>query len=383
MRLNELNTYYYTLHPLLQILIVLALALIGGEIIRRLLNLGLRIYKKRSGDEVLAESSISHLRHVMKVLLPLILFSISIDTVDLPESTLYFLHQILNVLLICAIAWLFIQIVAVLEDLIFYNYDIEKADNYLARKVRTQVQFIKRLVIVAIFIVAVSAILLSFEGVRSIGAGLLTSAGVTGIIIGFAAQRSISNLIAGFQIAFTQPIRIDDVLVVEGEWGRVEEITFTYVVLRIWDQRRLIIPINHFIEKPFQNWTRTSADIMGTVFLYTDYFVPLKEVRQELRKICEASPFWDKRVCVVQVTDAKESTMEIRALVSAETSGNAWELRVDVREKLLDFLRNHYPDSLPRSRVVLEGPVPTDTGKGGELKGNGGEHPREMPDHKK
>jgi small-conductance mechanosensitive channel len=355
MSLNELSSYYYHLHPLLQIAIILVLAIIGGEVLRRVLNLAMRTYKKRSGDEVLAESSISHLRPVMKLLLPLILFNIALDTVALPENTLHALHSIIGVLLTATVAWLFIQIIAVIEDLIFHNYDIEKADNYLARKVHTQVQFIKRLLIVAIFIIALSTVLLRFEGVRSIGAGLLTSAGVTGIIIGFAAQRSIANLIAGFQIAFTQPIRIDDVLIVEGEWGRVEEITFTYVVLRIWDQRRLIIPINHFIEKPFQNWTRSSADILGTVFLYTDYFVPMEELRKELRRVCEASPYWDKRVCVVQVTDARESTMEIRALVSAENSGNAWELRVDVREKLLDFLRRNYPESLPRTRVVLEG----------------------------
>lgn len=356
MRLTELSSYYYALHPLIQILILLIFALLGGEIIRRFLNLGMRIYKKRTGDEVLAESAILHLRPVMKLLLPLILFNISLDTVALSETTLTVLHRIVGVLLIGAVAWLFIQIIAVIEDLVFHNYDIEQADNYLARKVRTQVQFIKRLLIVAIVVIAISVVLLSFEGVRNIGAGLLTSAGVTGIIIGFAAQRSIANLIAGFQIAFTQPIRIEDVVIVEGEWGRVEEITFTYVVIRIWDQRRLIVPINYFIEKPFQNWTRSSADILGTVFLYTDYFVPIEELRKELRRICEASPYWDKRVCVVQVTDAKEHTMELRALVSATNSGNAWELRVNVREKLLEFLRNNYPESLPRTRVVLEGP---------------------------
>lgn len=361
MRLTDLSSYYYDFHPLIQILIILLLALLGGEIIRRLLNLMLRIYKKRTGDEVLAESSISHLRPVMKVLLPLILFNIALDTVNLPPPTLALLHRIIGVLLICSIAWMFIQIIEVVEDLVFYNYNIEQEDNYLARKVRTQVQFIKRLLVVGIVVIAISVILLSFEGVRNIGAGLLTSAGVTGIIIGFAAQRSIANLIAGFQIAFTQPIRIDDVVIVEGEWGRVEEITFTYVVIRIWDQRRLIVPINYFIEKPFQNWTRTAADILGTVFLYTDYFVPVDEVRKELRKICEASPYWDKKVCVVQVTDAKEHSMELRALVSATNSGNAWELRVDVREKLLNFLRDNYPESLPRTRVMLEGPQHKDS----------------------
>jgi small-conductance mechanosensitive channel len=174
---------------------------------------------------------------------------------------------------------------------------------------------------------------------------------VGGIIIGFAAQKSLSNLLAGFQLAFTQPLRIDDVLIVEGEWGRVEEITLTYVVLNIWDQRRLILPINYFIEKPFQNWTRNTADILGTVFLYLDYTAPLDALRAELTRLLEIDPLWDKRVKVLQVTNASEKTIEVRALMSASSSGNAFDLRCNVREGLITFLQKNHPDSFPVVRL--------------------------------
>jgi hypothetical protein len=183
---------------------------------------------------------------------------------------------------------------------------------------------------------------------------LLTGVGVGGIILGFAAQKSLGNFLAGFQIAFTQPLRIDDVLVVEGEWGRVEEITLSYVVLKIWDQRRLILPINYFVEKPFQNWTRNSADILGTVFIYLDYTMPLDPLRQELTRLLDSDPLWDRRVNVLQVTNASERTMEVRALMSAANSSNAFDLRCHIREGLIRFVQQHYPDSLPLIRLSPE-----------------------------
>jgi small-conductance mechanosensitive channel len=195
--------------------------------------------------------------------------------------------------------------------------------------------------------------LLSFDNVRKLGAGLLTGVGVGGIIIGFAAQRSLANFLAGLQIAFTQPLRIDDVLVVEGEWGRVEDITLTYVVLNIWDQRRLILPINYFIEKPFQNWTRVSAEILGTVFLYLDYNTPMDKLREEFDRLLENTPLWDKRVKVIQVTDTTEKTIQVRVLVSARDSSKAFDLRCYLRENLIKYLLENHPDSLPVNRSVL------------------------------
>ena len=181
---------------------------------------------------------------------------------------------------------------------------------------------------------------------------------VAGIVVGFAAQRSIATLLAGFQIALTQPIRVDDVVIVENEWGRVEDITLTYVVVRVWDLRRLVVPITYFIEQPFQNWTRSSAEILGTVFLYVDYTVPLDAVRAELTRLLETSRYWDGKVNVLQVTDAKEHTLEIRALASAADASLAWDLRCEIREKLVAFIQRNYPASLPRLRASFDSRPP-------------------------
>ena len=188
---------------------------------------------------------------------------------------------------------------------------------------------------------------------------MIASAGVAGIVVGFAAQKSLGTLLAGIQIALTQPVRIDDVVIVEGEWGRIEEITLTYVVVRIWDLRRLVVPITYFIEKPFQNWTRTSADILGSVFLHVDYGVPVDALRKELTRILEASPNWDRKVNVLQVTDAKERTLELRALASSSDASRSWDLRCEVREKLVAFVQANYPGSLPRLRATVDGLVPS------------------------
>jgi small-conductance mechanosensitive channel len=202
-------------------------------------------------------------------------------------------------------------------------------------------------------ILAFGTMLMTFEKVRQLGTTILASAGVLGIVVGMAAQRTIATFIAGIQIAITQPIRVDDVVIVENEWGRIEEITLTYVVVRIWDLRRLIVPITYFIEKPFQNWTRISADILGTVFIYTDYTVPVDAIREQLQKILNESEHWDKKVCVLQVTSATDRTMELRALMSAADASMAWTLRCEVREKLLEFIKAEYPQALPRLRTEL------------------------------
>jgi small-conductance mechanosensitive channel len=194
---------------------------------------------------------------------------------------------------------------------------------------------------------------MSFESIRSVGVSVLTSAGIAGIIIGFSAQKAIGTLLAGIQIAFTQPIRLQDAVIVEGEWGWIEEITLTYVVIKVWDKRRLVVPSTYFIETPFQNWTKNSADLLGTVFLYTDYTVPVEKIREELDRLLETTPLWDKQAKVVQVTDATDRSMEIRILVSAKDSPTAFDLRVFIREKLIDFLKENYPESLPKSRVQI------------------------------
>jgi small-conductance mechanosensitive channel len=236
------------------------------------------------------------------------------------------------------------------------KFDVHVADNLRARKVRTQVQVISKTLYIVIGVFTIASILMLFEEVRRLGTSILASAGVVGVVLGFAAQKTIANLFAGFQIALAQPIRLDDVVVVEGEWGRVEEITLTYVVIHIWDDRRLIVPLSEFIEKPFQNWTRESADLLGSVLLWVDYSLPLEETRNRVRQIVEASPLWDRRFWNLQVSDASERTMQIRVLVTAADSSKAWDLRCEVREKLIIFIQKEHPRSLPRVRADWDAP---------------------------
>ncbi len=259
-----------------------------------------------------------------------------------------------TLLFILSITWGIIVLIKAFKRHILNKYDMSVSDNIHARKVYTQFNVLERVLIFLIVLFAVSIALMSFDSIRSIGVSMLTSAGIAGIIIGFAAQKALGTLMAGIQIAFTQPIRIDDVVVVEGEWGRIEEIYLTYVVVKIWDKRRLVLPTTYFIEKPFQNWTRNSSDILGTVFIYTDYKVPFDALRDELTRILQNTDLWDGEVNVLQVTDVTAETIESRALMSAKDSPTAWDLRVLVREKLVVFIQENYPQSLPRTRIEMQ-----------------------------
>jgi small-conductance mechanosensitive channel len=262
-------------------------------------------------------------------------------------------RHLLKLLMILFVTWVIIQGIRLGLEIVLHRYDISEKDNLKARRVYTQFKVIERILVFIVILIAVAVALMTFEQIRKIGVSLFASAGVAGIILGFAAQKMIGNVLAGFQIAFAQPIRIEDVVIVEKEWGWIEEITLTYVVVRIWDKRRLILPSTYFIEKPFQNWTRVSADILGTVFIYTDYTVPIDRLREELTRILQSDKNWDGKVNVLQVTDSTEKTMEIRALMSSADSPSAWDLRVNVREKLIDFLQKNYPESLPKSRIDI------------------------------
>jgi len=255
--------------------------------------------------------------------------------------------------IIVAIAWFLIILLRRIKRQVLKQYDINKEDNLKSRKVYTQFNILEKVIVFIIILTAIGLILLSFESIREVGVGIFASAGVAGIILGLSAQKVFGALMAGIQIAITQPFRIDDAVVVEGEWGWIEEINLTYVVVRLWDKRRLVLPSTYFLEKPFQNWTRSSADIIGTVFLYTDYNVPFDALRAELKRILDNTDLWDKKVQVLQVTDSKEFTVETRILVSAKNSPTAWDLRVYVREKMIEFIKENYPDSLPRTRVIL------------------------------
>ena len=314
------------------------------------------ILKKTSNatDYSLLVSVLKHLSRPLNFLLPLFFINAFLPYFDIGKTKLYLLERLLDILLVVAFSYLLVKTVRVFEDFVYNTYKLNKTDNLKERKIRTQLQFVRKVVVSLVVIVAVSIILLSFDSVRKIGAGLLTGVGIGGIIIGFAAQKSLSNFLAGLQIAFTQPIRIDDVLVVEGEWGRVEEITMTYVVLNIWDQRRLILPINYFIEKPFQNWTRNTSEILGTAFIYVDPTFSVDALRAELERLLAVSNLWDRRVGILQVTDIKETVVELRALVSARNSSEAFDLRCYVREELLKFIKANAEHGLPKTRVLLQ-----------------------------
>ena len=354
--IKEILHLFDHLHQDFRLFLLTLLIIVGGVILGLLLKFmigkALRIYN-RKGQHVLVNLVIDHYNRPARFFFPLLIIAILMPLVPLPPGPFEFIRRVLEIALTITVSWMLIMTVYVLEDYIREHYVISKADNIRERRVLTQLQFMKRMLVLLIIFFTIALVLMSFATVRKIGAGLITSAGIASVIIGFAAQRSIANLLAGMQLAFSQPIRVDDVLVLEGEWGRVEEITFTYVVIGIWDQRRLIVPLNYFIEKPFQNWTRSPSQLLGTVMLYTDYTLPVEEVRQELKRIVADNPLWDKRVCVLQVTDSKERTMELRALVSARNSSEAFDLRCIVREELIKFIQDKYPACLPKTRSEL------------------------------
>jgi small-conductance mechanosensitive channel len=277
----------------------------------------------------------------------------------LPESQAKGFREITLLIFIMLVAWVAQTALHIWTTIYLGRFKIDSADNLLARKHVTQTRILCRIAKTLIAIVAISAALMSFESVRQYGVSLLASAGAAGIIVGFALQPLLKNIFAGIQLAITQPIRIDDALLIEGEWGKVEEITSTFVVVRIWDWRRLVVPLNYFLEHPFQNWTKEGAQLIGSVMLYLDYAVPMDKVRAKTKEIVENSPLWDKQVMAVQITDARDTTIELRILVSARDSGRAFDLRCEVREKLIDFLRREYPDALPRFRAEVSSlPLP-------------------------
>jgi len=351
--MKEILEYVHPLDDLAFGLLVFAFVILVGLIAKLILFKLLNFYNRRE-NPLLVRSLTEHLSQPMTLFIPLLLVSMALPVAPFTPEQRLVLRRLIEILNITVFAWILIKLTEVARDLVRHKYHIEKPDNYRERKLYTQLQFLRKVTVAFILFIAVSLVLLSFEAVRKLGTGLLTSAGVAGVVIGFAAQRSIANLLAGLQLAFTQPIRLDDVLVVENEFGRVEEITLTYVVLRLWDDRRLILPLNYFIEKPFQNWTRTGSHILATVYLYTDYTIPIEALRQEFTRILAGTTLWDKKVSVLQVTDAKERSLELRALVSANNSALAWDLRCLVREKLIGFIQQHYPDALPKMRAEVK-----------------------------
>ncbi|WP_341894676.1 mechanosensitive ion channel family protein [Ferrovibrio terrae] len=283
----------------------------------------------------------------------IIAVSLAASIAPLPPGWGAIVRQVLSVGFIALLGWIALTAFHVWMVMHLRRFKLDTEDNLLARKHVTQTRILQRVVNGLIVVIAASAALMTFDSVRQYGVSLLASAGAAGIIVGLALQPVLKNLIAGIQLAITQPIRIDDALIVEGEWGNVEEITSTYVVMRLWDWRRMILPLSYFIEQPFQNWTRENADLIGVVMLYLDHTAPVAEIRRKAEEIVQASPNWDRRVIAVQVTDFKQSTMEVRILASAGSAGRAFDLRCEIREKIIAFLQQDHAHALPRLRAEL------------------------------
>ncbi|MBB3186596.1 mechanosensitive ion channel family protein [Microbacter margulisiae] len=272
-----------------------------------------------------------------------------------------YLSHINAILLIISIAWILMKGVKLGVYLLERKIDIRISNNLQARKNLTQIKVFKSISNAIIGIVAFALILMTFDQAKEIGKSLLTSAGIISVIVGFAAQKSIGMFLAGIQIAITQPIRLDDVVIVEGEWGKIEEISLTYVVVQIWDSRRLVLPITYFLETPFQNWTKTSADIMGTVFFYVGFDFPVQALRDFLPEILKNNANWDGKVVNVQVTNANERFKELRVLVSSTDASRNWDLRVEVREKVIDFIQKNYPHCFVKIQIKNDTPNPGQT----------------------
>lgn len=295
-------------------------------------------------------ATLNQMRGVTRLALIILALIFAVPVAPFDPDTAAILARCLAIAVITLIGWAAITGLRIAAELYLRRFSIDTEDNLLARKHLTQVRVLLRTADVLVVTVTIGAALMTFEPVRQYGVSLFASAGVAGLVAGLAARPVLSNLFAGVQLAMTQPIRIDDHVVIENEWGSIEEITSTYVVVRIWDMRRLIVPLTYFIEKPFQNWTRESSSILGTAMIYVDYRAPVGVIRDKLSEIVKASEKWDGRALGLQVTDARESTLELRCLMSASNAGNAFDLRCEVREKLVAFIGQELPDALPRHR---------------------------------
>ena len=341
------------LRPWAESIVVLGIGVTAGLAALFVVSLVLR-HGVRRHNAPLADSVRTHCSRTLGWFLPLLGVYLALPLSG-PVADQPWVAPLLVSALIFGIGMLLVRLVRVLEDTISRRVQMDVADNLRARKFHTQFRILRQVLTLIIWLLTLAAILLQFDGFRQFGRGLLASAGIASLVIGFAAQRTLGNLIAGFQIAITQPIRLDDVVVVENEWGRIEEITLTYVVVKIWDDRRLVLPISYFLENPFTNWTRRTAEILGTVFLHVDYSVPLDALRTELNKLVEGHADWDGRVAEIVAFESRPTTLEIRALISAGDSGAAWRLRCHVREGLVTFLQQNYPTALPRFRAEVAG----------------------------
>ncbi|MGH9449722.1 MAG: mechanosensitive ion channel family protein [Terriglobia bacterium] len=338
--------------PLLIAVGILAGAIIIALIVHSALFWMLQRVADKPGH-VVAASFAKRGRGPTRWVFPLFALLITLPAVSLPATVKHPLEHLVGLGIIAAVAWACVLASDVFTDIVADRHRIDVKDNLAARRVRTQVQVLRRIFAVIVVIVAIGIMLLTIPNVRSIGTSLLASAGLAGLVIGMAMKSTLGNLIAGVQIALTQPIRIEDAVIVEGQWGWIEEINSTYVVVRIWNWQRMVLPLTYFIDHPFQNWTRNSASLIGSVYIYTDYTAPIDALRKELERLVKSTDKWAGTVVVLQVSDATAQTMEVRALADAVDAGTAWDLRCYLRENLIKFLQENYPQCLPKTRAEI------------------------------
>ncbi len=345
--------------------ILLVIAVLMGLVVNVVVTQSIRFVNRKRPSQILGYLK-TYVRWAFWVFVPSLFFLLA---TNVQSARFIRRHPVADktaeILFLIAATWLIIQLLKVAELILVRQYDTTQDINLSQRKFVTQVRFVRRFMVFVIFIISGALLLVAFQGSRKVGLSVLTSAGVVSVLIGFAAQKTLSNLLAGIQIAFTQQIRLDDAVVVENEWGRIEEINLTTVVVRLWDRRRLILPITYFVENPFQNWTRSDASITGAILFYLDYTVPVDKVREKARELAEANPLWNQDVFAVQITDTTPTTIILRILVSAADAPSAFDLRCHIREELIGFLRDEYPHSLPQTRVQFDSlsqpqsPLPT------------------------
>ncbi len=337
--------------PVLESLMLLALAIGVALLLHRFVFarlLGRRMLRRTVGGILLRRS-----RRPLRLVVVLAAIAIVAPGLTLPDAVAGALRQAAAVAVVTLVGWAILIAIDVVTERAFRRYRIDSADNLMARKYVTQLRILRRTAKIVVVMLTLGAVLTTFEGVRDYGVSLFASAGAAGLVLGIAARPVLSNLIAGIQIALTQPIRIDDVVVIEGEWGRIEEIFATFVVVKIWDWRRLVVPLSYFIEQPFQNWTRQDAQVLGSVYWYVDYTMPVAEMRAKALELIAGNPRWDGVASGVQVTDTDKDGMQVRAVMSSHDSGTNFDLRCDVREGMLAWLQEAHPGALPRMRGEL------------------------------
>jgi small-conductance mechanosensitive channel len=341
-----------------------AALLVGAGIIALLLHTAILALAQRAlgSRQPFLRTAVGATKGPTRLALLLVALAVALPATPLSDDTQSYLARLLALATICLLGWAAATVLHIAADLYLLRFRIDVVDNLLARKHVTQIRVLVRVLDVVIALATIGFALMTFDAVRQFGVTLFASAGVAGIVAGLAARPVLSNFIAGIQIAVSQPIRIDDAVIVENEWGNVEEITFSYVVVRLWDWRRMVVPLSYFIEKPFQNWTRIGGELIGTVFVYVDPTAPVQAIREKLTEIAAQSKLWNGKVVNLQVSDCTETAMQLRALVSANSAPAVWDLRCEVREKLIEFLQREYPSSLPRRRyetlMELEPDVP-------------------------